>query len=138
MVNQTSINKKSYTIIYIVLGIITFISIGIAFYFLFIKKHYTCSEDNCPKDTKTCVNNVCTDLLDTLHECNHNNTQIPNWKQLPDDDKKCIRLKTDSTPCCTAPFTYKGINTCLADFKDPVWDDNTNLQSWMNACAGPS
>jgi|688.fasta_scaffold64407_4 hypothetical protein len=137
MVNQTSINKKSYTIIYIVLGIIIFISIGISCYFLFIK--YTCSENNCPKDTKKCVNNVCTDPLNTLPECNYNNTAIHNWKQLPNDDKKCIRLKTDKPPpCCTAPSNYEGIETCLADFTDSMWNDQDTLNRWINKCAVPS
>lgn len=43
----------------ILLGIISFISIGFACYFLFIKKKpYTCTDNNC-KSPSTCIDNVC-------------------------------------------------------------------------------
>jgi hypothetical protein len=63
MVEQIILNKKSYNILYIVLGIISFIFIGFALYFLIIKKKpYTCSPENCRLGT--CVNNVCTKASD--------------------------------------------------------------------------
>ena len=51
-----SFNKKKY----IALGIISFILIGIGFYFLFIKKkHYDCTKDPNCKSPSGCVNNAC-------------------------------------------------------------------------------
>ena len=47
--------------LYIVLGIISFISIVTVLYFLFIKKkHYDCTKDTTFKSPNGCVNNVCT------------------------------------------------------------------------------
>ena len=47
--------------LYIVLGIISFISIVTVLYFLFIKKkHYDCTKDTTCKSPNGCVNNVCT------------------------------------------------------------------------------
>ena len=115
---------KNYIYIYIVLGIISFISIVIALYFLFIKKkHYDCTKDPSCKSPSECSNNVCT------YDC----TKDPSCKS-PSKcvDNVCIPYDCTKDPTCKSPSECSN-NVCIpytcADDKCP-----TNTKCLSNVC----
>jgi hypothetical protein len=94
--------ESTKNILYIVLGILTFIFIVIALYFLFIKKKpYTCSPDNC-ESPKSCQGNVCT----PPYTCSPDNCESPKSCQ----GNVCTPY-TCSPDNCESPKSCKG-NIC--------------------------
>jgi hypothetical protein len=126
-------STKKSNILYIVLGILTFIFIVIALYFLFIKKKpYTCSPDNCklPKSCQgnvctdvglSCVGNICTPYTCSDTNCPSGNTCVGNVCQ--PNDYICA-YENQPNPTCVAPSGSGATavcqnNMCFLQYENP-------------------
>ena len=125
---MVELTKKSKNILYILLGILTFISIGILLYFLVIKKKpYTCSNDNC-EYPKSCQGNVC-----TTYTCSPDNCESP--KSCKDNVCTDVGLSCVGnvcTPYTCSPTNCPIGNTCVSNVCQP-----NNYTCTYDNCVAP-